>query len=165
MRDTVRPQLRFSAKVQKRSAKVKCKSEIAQSAKTSKSRIILLIVYHTSRRVSREIIRNLHKLAFICVSSSEARWFRVPPPESICGLVINKSHFLLTIIYKVWIIYLYSKGDKSNMENLLLYILVAIFMYAGLSVFFQILWAESPAMTILAVVGGLVMSYLNGDWD
>ena len=84
LRDTVRPELRFSAKVQKRSAKVKCKSEIARSAKTSESIIILFIVYHTSRRVSREIIRNLHKLAFIGVNSSEARWFRVPPPELVC---------------------------------------------------------------------------------
>jgi len=144
---------------------VKCKSEIAQSAKTSKSRIRLFILYHAFRRVSREIIRNLHKLAFICVNSSEARWFRVPPPESICVLVINKSHLLLTIRYKVCIIYLYSKGDKSNMENLLLYILIGIFAYAGISVLVSMIWAESPAMLIFCVTAGCIMSYLNGDWD
>ena len=106
---------------------------------------------------------NLHKLAFICVSSSEARWFRVPPPESICGLVINKSHLLLTIRYKVCIIYLYSKGDKSNMENLLLYALIAMFMFAFLSAVVPLLWAESPILFTFSVIAGVVISYLQGD--
>jgi len=51
------------------------------------------------------------------------------------------------------------------MDNLLLYGLVAIFMYALVSTFVSILWAESPALFIFSVIGGCVLSYANGDWD
>ena len=106
-------------------------------------------------------MRNLHKLAFIRGNSSEARWFRVPPPELVCVLVINKSHFLLTIIYKVCIIYVYSKGDKSNMENLIVYFLAGLFLYAFFAAIIPLLWAESPLVFIVCVVGGLLLQYFN----
>lgn len=141
---------------------MKCQNETARSAK---ARLVYYKVIYIISEILAGVKRICGKFAFFARNYREVVRFRVPPPEVICVLVINKSHFLLTIIYKVCIIYLYSKGDKSNMENALLYILIAIFMYAGLSVLFQILWAESPVMTILAVVGGLAMSYMNGDWD
>ena len=152
--------MRFSAKVQKRSGKTKCKNETAQSAKAS-------LVYYKVIYIISEIIagvkRNLRKFAFFRGNSSEARWFRVPPPELICVLVINKSHFLLTIIYKVCIIYLYSKGDKSNMENLLLYVLIAIFVFAFLSAVVPLLWADSPILFTFSVIAGVVITWAQGD--
>ena len=63
------------------------------------------------------------------------------------------------------IIYLYSKGDKSNMEDAIVYILAGIFMYALLATIVPLLWAESPILFICAVVGGCALSWANGDWD
>lgn len=51
------------------------------------------------------------------------------------------------------------------MDNLLLYTLVGIFMYALVMTVVPILWAESPVMFVLSIVIGCVLSYANGDWD
>jgi len=63
----------------------------------------------------------------------------------------------------VCIIYLYSKGDKSNMENLLLYVLIAMFMFAFLGAVVPLLWAESPILFTFSVIAGVVIQYLQGD--
>lgn len=57
------------------------------------------------------------------------------------------------------------KGNKRNMDNLLLYTLVGMFMYALVMTVVPILWAESPVMFVLSIVIGCVLSYANGDWD
>ena len=141
---------------------MKCKSETARSAK---AKLVYYKVIYIISEILAGVKRICGKFAFFARNYREVVRFRVPPPEVICVLVINKSHFLLTIIYKVCIIYLYSKGDKSNMENLLLYVLIAIFMFAFFSALLSILWAESPVMLIFCVIAGCIMSYLNGDWD
>lgn len=51
------------------------------------------------------------------------------------------------------------------MENAIVYILAGIFMYALFATIVPLLWAESPILFICAVVGGLTLSWANGDWD
>ena len=81
------------------------------SAKVMAGIFKVFIFYHGFARVSREIWRNF---AFFGVNSSEARWFRVPPPEVPTWFFINKSHFLLTRLYTSDIIYSYKKGEKCK---------------------------------------------------
>ena len=49
------------------------------------------------------------------------------------------------------------------MENLLLYALIAMFMFAFLSAVVPLLWAESPILFTFSVITGVVISYLQGD--
>ena len=51
------------------------------------------------------------------------------------------------------------------MEDAIVYILAAIFMFALLATIVPLLWAESPILFICAVVGGCALSWANGDWD
>ena len=144
----------------KRSGKTKCKNETARSAK---AKLVYYKVIYIISEILAGVKRICGKFAFFARNYREVVRFRVPPPEVICVLVINKSHFLLTIIYKVCIIYLYSKGDKSNMENLLLYVLIAIFVFAFLSAVVPLLWADSPILFTFSVIAGVLITWAQGD--
>lgn len=49
------------------------------------------------------------------------------------------------------------------MENLLLYVLIAMFMFAFLGAVVPLLWAESPILFTFSVIAGVVIQYLQGD--
>ena len=51
------------------------------------------------------------------------------------------------------------------MEDLLVTLMAIIFVGICIVTITPLLWAESPIMFITCVVGGLIMSWLNGDWD
>jgi len=64
--------------VQKRSAKLKYKSETAQSAKSKRVYYSAYSKYITDLRGCQEKLREICVFARIC---GEVAWFRVPPPE------------------------------------------------------------------------------------
>ena len=119
-----------------------------------------LIVYQVSTSLSRVFESFLR----FCEDLRRRSVVSRPAPEVTLHFFIINVNFLLTIIFKVCIIYLYSKGDKSNMENAIVYILAGIFMYALFATIVPLLWAESPILFICAVVGGLTLPWANGDW-
>jgi len=47
------------------------------------------------------------------------------------------------------------------MENLIVYFLAGLFLYAFFAAIIPLLWAESPLMFISCVVGGLLIQYFN----
>ena len=49
------------------------------------------------------------------------------------------------------------------MENLLLYVLIAIFMFAFLSAVVPLLWADSPILFTFSVIAGVVITWAQGD--
>lgn len=72
--------VQYRNEVRKRSAKAKCQIELVYN------KVIYSISY-----IWAGVKRNLQKFAFFGVNSSEARWFRVPPPEIKCAfLKINR---------------------------------------------------------------------------
>lgn len=51
------------------------------------------------------------------------------------------------------------------MEDLLVTLMAITFVGICIVTVTPMLWAESPIMLITCVVGGLIMSWLNGDWE
>ena len=137
---------------------MKYKSEPAQSAKSKRVYYSAYSKYITDFRGCQE------KFAEICVFAKNLRRRSVvsrPAPRINLRFPTNKVKFLLTNGYRLCIIYVYLKGDKSNMENAIVYFLIAVFMYAFLSAIIPLLWAESPLMFISCVVGGILIQYFN----
>ena len=100
--------LRQSAKP--KSAKV---VQIRNKYETSLQRVYNKVIYILAR-ICAGVKRNLTKICFFCGNSSEARWFRVPPPEVPMRCFTIKVHFLLTIRYKVRIIYICLKANAVS---------------------------------------------------
>ena len=57
------------------------------------------------------------------------------------------------------------KETKVNAEDFIITILGLIFVGAIFVGLFQIMWEESPVMMISCITIGLLISWLNGDWD
>jgi len=118
------------------------------------------IISHLSAGVKR----NYKKFAQISVYSRQFERSEVvsrPAPRISLCFPTNKVKFLLTNGYRLCIIYVYSKGDKSNMENAIVYFLVGVFLYAFFATIIPMLWAESPLMFVSCVVGGIIIQYFS----
>ena len=52
-----------------------------------------------------------------------------------------------------------------NAEDFIITVLGLIVVGAIFLTFLQIMWEENPVVLIICITFGLVMSWLNGDWD
>lgn len=51
------------------------------------------------------------------------------------------------------------------MEDFIVLLMAVIFVGVCIVAITPLLWAESPIMFISCIVGGMIISWLNGDWD